>query len=262
MQTHSCERIADEASIRDDGAGDIDIATKCEEYAARANLYRLFGGVFIEEPAGEFLANLRSNAVLAALAQMGAGFDEDFLNPAQADLEHALACEYTVMFATSGGLPPVESVRLQGGYHQAAHTAVKQFYREHGFTVKPGRFRVFEDNLGAELLFVAALLDRARAAAEAGDAAEDLRMVKSIRRFWVQHLGRWIRGYCSLVERASEHSFFREMARLTRHFAEMELEAMRLNVEDDDGGRLEHPVPEFKEQEGDGPVCGQLPSRG
>jgi putative dimethyl sulfoxide reductase chaperone len=131
-----------------------------------------------------------------------------------------------------------------------------QTYRRLGFMLTPGRFEVFADQLGVELMFVAELLDRGADALEAGDAAEAKRLEKEIKRFWVQHLGRWVRGYAQLIERTAEHSYFREMARFLRGFAVEEVDAMELRVEDADQARLVVPKAEVKvEFNPDEPVC-------
>lgn len=216
-----------------------------EECAARASFCRLLAGVFVEEPSAAFLDALRGAESLAALAEAGVRFDADLLDPPPAELERAVACEYAALFASSGGFPPVESVRRQGGYQQAAHTEVCGFYRQHGYTVVPGRFRVFEDHLGVELQFAAALLDRMREALAAGEGVKARAVEKELKRFWALHLGRWVRGYARLIERAADHSLFREMARLLHDFAEAEMEALGLDVVDEDGGRYRAPKPEM-----------------
>src|SRR5512142_1632047 len=116
--------------------------TSSEECRARAGFYRLLAGAFIEEPNEAFLSALRNDITLGALADVGVKFENDFLAPDLAALGDTLACEYTALFASSGAFPPVESVRRQGGYQQAAHTEVAAFYRQHGFTVGRGRFPV------------------------------------------------------------------------------------------------------------------------
>lgn len=226
------------------------------ECAARANLYRLLAGVFVEEPGVEFLASLREPEVQDALAQAGVRFGEDFTQPDLAALAEALACEYTTMFVASGGFPPVESVRLTGRYQQAPHFDVKDTYRRAGFAVRRGRFQVFEDHLGIELLFVAELLDRCIAALDRGDMAGYRATERDIRRFWALHLGRWTRGYCRLVERASEHSLYVEMARFLAGFADEEIAAMRLRVDDFNQGREVVPKSEVQVAfNPDEPVC-------
>ncbi|MCX7148983.1 MAG: molecular chaperone TorD family protein, partial [Rhodocyclales bacterium] len=115
---------------------------------------------------------------------------------------------------------------------------------------------VFADQLGIELMFVAELLERGANALEQGDAVTHRRLEKEIKRFWTQHLGRWVRGYSRLIERTAEHSFYREMARFLGGFAAEEIEAMNLRIEDTDQARLEVPKSEVRvEFNPNEPVC-------
>ena len=191
---------------------------------------------------------------------MGLVFDADLTAAPPAQLEETLACEYTTLFAASGGFPPVESVRLTGRYQQEPHYAVKETYRRAGFELRRGRFFVFEDQLGVELSFVAELLERCAAALGAGDPAECRRQERELKRFWTVHLGKWVRGYARLIERAAEHSFYREMARLLDEFAEAEIAALRLRIDDQDRGKPVVPKSEIKvEFNPDEPVCNACP---
>lgn len=228
-------------------------AVECRE---RAAVYRLLSGVFVEEPSGEFLGALRTPDVQRQLAEAGLHFDADFTGAALGDLAEALAIEYATLFAASGGFPPVESVRLYGRFKQDPNFETMQTYRRLGFVLRPGRFEVFADQLGVELMFVAALLERAADAFDADDMEGFRKLDKEIKRFWVQHLGRWVRGYCRLIERSAEHSFYREMARFLGGFAAEEIEAMALRVEDGDQGRAVVPKCEVKvEFDPNEPVC-------
>lgn len=227
-----------------------------EEWVAREGLYRLISGVFIEEPGPELLAALREPETLASLAEAGVRFGSDFLDPDPDALAETLACEYTTMFAASGGFPPVESIRLTGRYQQGPHFDVKETYRRAGFAVRKGRFQVLEDHLGMELLFVAELLSRGVAALDRGDRDGHRAIDHDIKRFWSLHLARWVRGYCRLVERATEHSLYREMARFLAGFADEEIRAMGLRVDDLDEGREVVPKSEVPiEFNPDEPVC-------
>jgi len=228
-----------------------------DECRARAQVFRLLAGAFAEEPSRSYVHALRQPESLAALAEAGLTFDADFLQPALEAVEDALAVEFATLLAAPGGCPPVESARLAGRYQQQPYFEVRQAYRDAGFEVQRGRFEVFDDALGIELLFVSALLDRAAQAIADGDLATRVRTEKELKRFWVQHLGRWVRGYAGLVMRATEHSFYREMAKLLRELAEDELARLGLRVEDADGGREVVPKSEvavlFNPDE---PVCG------
>lgn len=249
------------ACIRTDvPVADHEAADECR---ARADIYRLLGGVFVEEPTAAFLAALREPEALASLAGAGVAFDADFTEPDLDSLVDRLSCEFANLFTVSGGFPPVESVRLYGRYQQEPTHQTRETYRRLGFALSKGRFAVFPDQLGVELMFVAAMLDRVAVACDAGDDAEAVRLEKEIKRFWVAHLGRWVRGYASLIERAAEHSFYREMASFLAGFAAEEIAAMALKVEDSDQGRLVVPKKDVPvEVNPDEPVCdGCTPGR-
>lgn len=241
---------------RGDTPPGISSGLKIAELKARADIYRLLSGVFVEEPSPAFLDALRQPGTLRQLADAGLRFGSDFTEAPTDVLTERLAVEYTTLFANSGGFPPVESVRLFGRFKQEPNFETMQTYRRLGFMLRPGRFEVFADQIGVELMFVAELLDRSAAALEAGDVADAKHLEKEIKRFWVQHLGRWVRGYAQLIERTAEHSYFREMARFLRGFACEEIEAMELRVEDADQARLVVPKAEVKvEFDPNEPVC-------
>ncbi len=231
-------------------------AETAAECRARAEVYHLLSGVFVEEPSQEFLAALRSPEAQQQFAEAGLKFDADFTAADADELMEALAIEYTTLFANSGGFPPVESVRLFGRFKQEPNFETMQTYKRLGFTLRPGRFEVFADQIGVELMFVAELLERAASALEQGDTAGHRRLDKEIKRFWTLHLGRWVRGYSQLIERTAEHSFYREMARFLHGFAVEEIEAMGLRIDDADQARLEVPKAEVRvEFDPDEPVC-------
>ena len=131
------------------------------ECRARANIYRLLAGVFLQEPSREYLEALRSPEVMTTLKAMGVEFSADFTAVPLEQLQDALACEYAVLFVVAGGCPPVESIRLTGRYQQQPFFEVRDFYSKHGFAISRGRFAVFEDQMGVELTFLAELLERA-----------------------------------------------------------------------------------------------------
>lgn len=251
----------DDPVVADPAEAIQDLVQLREECLARANLYRILAGVFVEEPSTHFLAALREAASLQSLRDAGIAFDADFLDENFATLADALACEYATLFASSGGFPPIESVRLTGRFKQDPHFQVMNIYQRMGFEQVKGRFEVFPDQLGIELMFVAELLERCAAALEREDMPAYKKLEKEIKRFWTLHLGRWVRGYSGLIERAAGHSFYREMARFLGGFAMEEIAAMGLNHLDDlDQGQLEVPKSEIKmEFNPDEPVCGECP---
>jgi TorA maturation chaperone TorD len=227
----------------------------------RIPLYRLLSGVFLEEPSVEFLDALRAPDALTALAEAGLAFDADFLAPDVTTLANTLAVEYTSMFASAGGLPPIESARLTGRLKQDPYFEVTQTYRRFGFAMAKTRFFTFEDQLGVELAFVADMLERCLGLLDGDDAGDYRRLEREIKRFWTVHLGKWVRGYARLLQRASDHSFYREMGRLLESFAQEEIALLGLRIEDEDQARTVVPKSEIKlEFNPDEPVCGACPS--
>lgn len=234
-----------------------DLRVECR---ARVDVYRLLAGVFVEEPSPAFLTALRSPQASQQFAEVGLSFDADFTDASLDTLVETLACEYTTLFANSGGFPPVESVRLTGRYKQDPHFEIGETYRRLGFVLSKGRFEVFPDQLGVELMFIAEMLERAATALDAENEPERRReyrrLEREIKRFWTLHLGRWVRGYCRLIERSAEHSFYREMARFLGGFAAEEIDAMGLRIEDSDQGRAVVPKAEVRvEFDPNEPVC-------
>ena len=126
----------------------LDIPALTQECRARARIYQVLAGVFVEEPSAEFLASMRNVAWLQSLQHAGIRFGSDFLDTDLTTLVDVLACEYATLFASSGGFPPVESVRLTGRFKQDPHYQVSALYKRLGFEQVKGRFEVFADQLG------------------------------------------------------------------------------------------------------------------
>lgn len=233
------------------------------ECRARANVYRLLAGAFLEEASVDYLNALRSPEVMATLTQLGAAFDADLTETPVEELQDKLSAEYAILFVVAGGCPPIESVRLLGRYQQQPCFEVRDIYRKAGFEATGARFKVFEDQLGVELSFIAELLDRAALALSTADEHGYVQITKEIKRFWALHLGKWVRGYTTLVARATDHSFYREMARLLGRFAQWELDLLGVKVDDLDGGKLKVPKAEIEyEFDPKEPVCNSCEKAG
>ncbi|OGS94914.1 MAG: hypothetical protein A3H31_04485 [Gallionellales bacterium RIFCSPLOWO2_02_FULL_57_47] len=249
MTTATLQKVTHDES----GFSNDELVAECR---ARASVYRMLAGAFLEEPSAEYLNALRSAEAMATLQAMGVKFAGDFTDVPLAQLQEMLACEYAVLFVVAGGCPPVESIRLTGRYQQQPFFEARDFYKKHGFEISNGRFAVFEDQIGVELTFLAEMLERAAHHLESRDVESYTHLEKEIKRFWALHPGKWVRGYATLLERASEHSFYRQMGRLLGSFAEWELELLGVRVDDLDGGKLKVPKAEIEyEFDPDEPVC-------
>ncbi len=75
------------------------------ECKARANIYRILSGAFLEEPTAEYLKAIRSPEVMASLKGLGVAFGPDFTAAPIEQLQEELAQEYAELFVVTGGCP-------------------------------------------------------------------------------------------------------------------------------------------------------------
>jgi TorA maturation chaperone TorD len=171
-----------------------------EDLRVRANVYRLLGGLFLTEPAGDVLDVLRVGetweifgivAPSANLRQL-----RSLLTSDEFSLE-AVRLEYHRLFSVPTGpyVFPYESCysvpEPPGPLMGPATVAVVNAYAEAGFVLSP-ELQDAPDHLGVELRFVAELLDREAQALEDGDASEADRFASLRSRFCGEHLSQWV----------------------------------------------------------------------
>ncbi len=128
-----------------------------------------------------------------------------------------LLWEYTRLFIGPYKLPcpPWESVytspkRLM---MQEAADQVMAIYREAGLVVNTDD--VLPDHIGAEMNFLAVLLQETHLETEQKDHFSDI-----VGRFLSEHLLRWIPEFTRDMENAAETSFYRTVAKTTRNIIE------------------------------------------
>jgi TorA maturation chaperone TorD len=186
---------------------------------ARANVYHLLSRVFIKEVSPEFLKTLKDKQVLATLNELGADLSP-ILDMEEKELLDAMAEEYAALFVLAGGFSPYESVRLKGLLCQEPECAVKGFYAKCGLTVNEDS-KIFADHLGMELEFMGYLADRETEAFE-NDEKEALTWRGHQRRFFDEHINKWVYSYLDDVGDYARHPFYEMMSKLTRGFLEVE----------------------------------------
>lgn len=156
----------------------------------RAELYRLFAAVFLEEPDEEFLVNLKE--------AFGMGFDEP---------EYEIRADFRRLF--SGPAPllrPYESLYnypfgeqpLTSG--STAHT-VSEHYKAAGLLIDE-EAGLAPDHLSVELLFISYLIEHGR--------------TEEQKDFLSEHLLRWVPAFAADLEKQAGTAFFREIAGLLR----------------------------------------------
>ncbi|MBF0556814.1 MAG: molecular chaperone TorD family protein [Nitrospirae bacterium] len=123
--------------------------------------------------------------------------------------------DYTQLFIGPYKLPcpPWESVYTSAKrlMMQEAHDEVQNFYNEAGLAMNtPG---IMPDHIGAELNFLALLLQDAGVEPEKGQNFHAL-----AKRFLEEHLRGWILKFTGDMENAADTFFYRALARVTRNF--------------------------------------------
>lgn len=110
---------------------------------------------------------------------------------------------------------------------QAALADIAGFYRAFGFQVADGG-RWQPDHIGVELEYGAILLQRAARALEHCWEEQVEICADALRKFLLEHLGRWASAFTSDLERQANLPFYQHLARVTREWVEAELAALGL----------------------------------
>ncbi|MDR1797053.1 MAG: molecular chaperone TorD family protein [Clostridiales Family XIII bacterium] len=201
----------------------------------RESLYRLLGGVYLEEPDAARLEAMKKMELPLDRAEgdLKEGYARlaAYLGEAGADAEtvESIAADYAGTFLAAGqaqGLAafPYESVyrdpgRGLGGVSGAETAAL---YREKGLEPDPGAFKIPSDHIGLELSFMAHLCRQAALALAHGNTANYLGYMGEQADFLAAHLFRWYRGFCDDARRCARTDFYRAFAGITKGFLEQE----------------------------------------
>ncbi len=180
-----------------------------------APLFRLLSSLYLCPPTADALAGWQA----LVRSQPAPDLDElkaalDAIDVPSAQVREDVLWEYTRLFVGPYRLPcpPWESVYTSSGrlLMQEAHDAVKAAYAAAG--VELGDPSVLPDHVGAELNFLAILLERAERDAADGASAREL-----ADQFSRQHLCNWLPRFTADLEAAAQQALYRALARGTRN---------------------------------------------
>lgn len=224
---------------------DVQMTDLAETATARANVYGLLAAVFRAEPSSSLLSRLRDPEMSGALAGLGLCLDEDLRGSPDEQLREDLAVEYTRLFLGPGPhISPHESLHVEegcgpdGGHWGPDTVKVKNFVEAAGLTVGSS-FPGMPDHICVEMEFMQMLAAREAEAWTEADEAFATNIQKIEKRFYDEHLSRWVGRFCDSVIQTSRHSFYRGIAEMTKGFIEYEGETLqvvageRTNGEDD-----------------------------
>lgn len=190
----------------------------------RANVYRLFGTLFLAEPTDEILEVLRMDETWDIFADLAPAAGLTGLRErvqGKAFPSEAIRLEYHRLFSAPTGFYvfPYESCysvpEPPGPLMGPATIAVVSAYAEAGFEVTPD-FQDAPDHLGVEFRFVAELLDRHAQAVEDGDAGAAAKLADLRSRFCREHLSQWVGKLADRIATSPGSVFFPELSALAR----------------------------------------------
>ncbi len=196
----------------------------------RSNVYSLLTVIYREEATTSLLKQIKDPKFLSVLSDQGVQFEDDFLQESDDMLIEDLAVEYTRLFLGPGKhISPHESVHHErddgdwGKLWGKDTVLVKKFIESTGLEYK-SEYHGLPDHISVELEFMHEVTKREAQAWEEKDNNGALYCLKIEKKFIDEHLARWIPLFCDKVIEDAELSFYREMAKLTKSFIELEKE--------------------------------------
>lgn len=171
---------------------------KDDEEIERAELYRFFAGLFMQEPSEE--------TIIQAKDMFQLEFDDTF---------QEIKADYSHLFSIPNGhLIPCESLykypvgekqRLWG----AVAEEVESFYNSAGL-IMDEETHLMPDHISAEFLFMSYLIDN--------------RLTRLQKRFLKEHIGVWVPEYCDMLKNHANTDFYKEVADVLKEFILFEIE--------------------------------------
>ncbi len=193
----------------------------------RAFIYR-FLSVAFDEPTEESLEALRGGLddLSLCLSKIGMDFDVKKLERLLETFREEenlleLKGEWNALLGVGLKAPMWETAYEIEKAGRKSHelSDIEGFYRAFGFEVKQG----YEpDGLIAQLEFLALLLLKINYAKDMGLKEEEKLTEKAYRDFFRDHLGRWYRLFCELINEYAEVEYYKVLGQLFFSFLELE----------------------------------------
>jgi TorA maturation chaperone TorD len=196
----------------------------------RSNIYGLLATVFRQEVTSDLLVQMKDPQFMGVLSALGVQWGDDFFRKSEEDLLEDLAVEYARLFLGPGKhISPHESVHHQrddgrwGQLWGQSTVEVKKFIETAGFHYN-SEYKGLPDNISVEFEFMQQVTGREEQAWAEDDQNSALYCWKIGKKFIEEHLAKWIPQFCDKVTEEAEAPFYRDMAVLTKHFMELEME--------------------------------------
>lgn len=196
----------------------------------RSNVYGLLATIYHKEITKELLKQIKHPKFLEVLSDQGVKLENDILQKHEDEVIEDLAIEYTRLFlGPDRHISPHESVHHErddgdwGQFWGKSTVEVKKFIETAGLEYK-SEYTGLPDHISVELEFMQRTTEREAQAWEGKDNDGALYCLKMEKKFIEEHLVPWLPLFCDKVIKDAELSFYREMAKLTKSFVELEKE--------------------------------------
>lgn len=193
----------------------------------RSNIYKFLSLIYAQEPDEKLVEKILEPEILIALSEVGIKLSDEVILESKEKLLEDLIVEYTRLFLGPGHhISPHESVYI-GGYKDRdpqigllwgnATVEVKDLIEELGY-IYQDEYNGIPDHLAVELELMSNLTAKEHDVIINDNLNEGYNYLSKEKQFLNEHLARWIEPFCELVVENAEHSFYREMAFLTKDF--------------------------------------------
>ncbi len=199
-----------------------DMTASCE---AREGFYRFLASLFLYEPTDEQIQTMARTPLPAdAEGEIGRGYGliNEYLRHRDLGTRQEIAVDYARTFLGAGHYetitaPPYESVFTSEDHllMQDARDGALAYYRAENLDL-PADNTTPEDHVGFELQFMATMIERMAAAADAGDDARVRELVERQRGFFTEHLANWLPMFARAIDANCKTDFYHGVACLTR----------------------------------------------
>ncbi len=160
----------------------------------RAELYRLFSGLFLHEPSEEFIFHLKDLFFMT--------FEDPIDN---------IRRDFHGLFILNRDLLPVESLQRQDLPRDLIVREVEGFYHSTGIMLDE-ELSLPPDHLSLELIFLSYTIENG--------------LYETFVKFFDAHIMSWVPQYCDMVKEHSETGFYREALSIFREFLDSEYEEL------------------------------------
>ena len=204
----------------------------------RSSLYGFISTLFREEITMEQLQQLKTRAFIKALFEPESGFYDALLDKPEEQLIEDLAVEYARLFlGPDKHISPHESVHHDrdggdwGTLWGKSTVEVKKFIESAGLEYI-SEYSGMPDHISVELEFMQQVTSREAQAWESNDSEGALYCLKMEKKFFDDHIIKWIPLFCDKITADAEMIFYREIAMLTKSFIELEKKEIAMSISD------------------------------